>query len=117
MRWSLALSFLCAVLTVIAFPLASLVLSGHGEWHDHYMDATGVKCCGLRDCIRTVGRLLDRQGEQVQVEVQGIPLWLPQGSVHASEDGAFWVCRKRPPKENAVLTAEQVRCVFYAIGF
>ena len=86
----------------------------------------GTTIIGMRQALRVAapqiankpqGDCWAAKGEQVQVEVHGVPLWLPQGSVHASEDGAFWVCRKRPPKENAVLTAEQVRCVFYAIGF
>ena len=87
MRLSLVLTFLCVVLTVMALPLASSVLGLHGSWQDHYKDATGISCCNPRDCAQTTGRLLDRQGEQVQVEVQGVSLWLPQGSVHASEDG------------------------------
>ena len=65
---------------------------------------------------RTAGRLLDRQDDLVQVEIRGVPLWLPQGSVHPSEDGAFWLCRKGRLEEKGPLTSEQVRCVFLATG-
>mgnify|MGYP001582039831 CR=1 FL=1 len=97
-------------------PLVPVALTAHGDWHDHYTDATGVKCCGIRDCIRTVGRMLDRDGERVQVEVKGIPLWMPAASVHNSEDGAFWVCIKHAMDGKKSLRSEDIRCVFVAIG-
>ena len=116
MRLSLVLSLLCIALVVMAFPLASLAWSAHGTWQDHYQDAIGIPCCGIRDCLRTVGRLVDRQGDQVQVEVQGVPLWISSYSVHPSEDGASWVCAKGALKEKQPLTSDQIRCVFLATG-
>ena len=91
-------------------------LSQHGEWHDHYTDALGIKCCGMQDCVRAVGRLLERDGERVQVEVHGVPLWMPAQSVHNSEDGAFWICIEDSLDEKRPLRSEDIRCVFVAIG-
>lgn len=113
MRYSLLLCGLCAVLAVDAALIANAM---HGSWQDHYTDASQTPCCGPRDCQQIEGRLVTRESDRVQVEVQGVPLWLPQGSVHASEDGAFWLCRKGPPEVKEPLTSAQVRCVFYAVG-
>lgn len=107
---------LSALVLAIAGPLVPVSLALHGEWQDHYTDATGIKCCGVRDCIRTVGRLLGRDGDRTQVEVQGIPLWMPAASVHNSEDGDFWVCIKHSLNRTQPLKSEDIRCVFVAIG-
>jgi len=93
-------------------------LARHDSWTDHYQDATGIMCCtAQRDCQQAQGRLLDRQEKRVQVEGEGTPLWLPEKSVHPSEDGAFWVCRKGSMREEqGPLRTDQVRCVFLATG-
>ena len=108
---------LCVCFMIVII-LASLqpALSEHGSWHDHYTDALGINCCSTRDCIRTVGRLLERNGDRTQVEVQGVPLWMSAASVHNSEDGAFWVCIKHALDGKQPLRSEDIRCVFVAIG-
>ena len=118
MRFSSMLCALCLVLALGAVPLlGTVVLAQHGGWTDNYQDAQGTRCCtAQRDCWPTTGRLLTRDGMHVQVEIQGVPPWLPEKSIHASEDGAFWVCLKGPPEEKRPLTSERVRCVFYATG-
>ena len=103
-------------LVAIALGLPCLAYSTHGSWQDHYRDAAGISCCNPNDCQVTIGRLLAQEGDRTQVEVQGVPLWFPAKSVHASEDGAFWICRKRSQKENESLTSDQIRCVFLAVG-
>ena len=105
----------CFMIVIILVSLQP-ALSEHGSWQDHYTDATGSKCCGIRDCIRTVGRLLERDGERTQIEVQGIPLWMPAASVHNSEDGAFWVCIKHSLDGKKPLRSDDIRCVFIATG-
>ena len=104
------------ILLAVVLPLTQQTMALHSEWQDHYTDATGIKCCGVRDCIRTIGRLLDRTSELVQVEVQGIPLWMPAASVHNSEDGAFWVCVKHSLDVKKPLRSDDIRCVFIATG-
>lgn len=116
MQRSLVLSWLCAFCVITALSCVPLAFSEHAGWQDHYTDAIGVPCCGTRDCRRTVGRLLDRDGDQVQAEVQGVPLWISSYSVHPSKDGAFWVCVKGSLDGKHPLASEQIRCVFLATG-
>lgn len=116
MRWKAVLSAL--ILGVLFLGLSAIAFSAHGDWTDHYKDATGITCCMTgRDCTQAQGRMLTRDGEHIQVEIQGSMLWLPQGSVHVSEDGAFWVCRRGgTPDGKFPLTSADIRCVFYGVG-
>ncbi len=91
---------------------ATLVLAMHGNWQDHYTTASGITCCGPRDCVRVTARLLRPLEENmVEVEIDGLPHQLPQGSLHLSEDHSDWACWGMRGNDLPVL-----RCVFLAIG-
>ena len=104
-------------LSVLFFGLAALAYGQHGSWHDHYQSASGISCCARnRDCQQMVGRLVGYEGEYVRIEVDGVLLTVHPKSVHASEDGAFWLCRTSSSDPRTALSSEQVRCVFLATG-
>ena len=85
----------------------------HGHWTDRYSSASGMSCCGQRDCFPVHARLLGQTGEHATVEVNGTVLELPVRSVHTSEDMQDYLCtmgREDP------ITSATTRCLFLAVG-
>ena len=98
---------------VLCFPL--LVFANHGHWTDHYQSVTGTPCCGVKDCVKTSMRMLDRTEETVTIEIPHLRtvITIPRQSYHISEDEHDYWCAvifNHPP------TAENTRCVFIVVG-
>jgi hypothetical protein len=90
-----------------------LTLALHGTWQDQYRSAKGIACCGQRDCRVAQVRMLDQETTTLRVEVNGVAMTLPAGSVHWSEDTQGWWCAQDPEESVSV---ENTRCVFVAVG-
>lgn len=103
------------VLAVLFFGLAALTFSQHRSWHDRSTSAAGTRCCD-KDCVQAAGRLIAQAEAGTVLEVNGALVTLSPQSVHASEDGAFWVCLVGGADVNAPLRSEQIRCAFLAAG-
>jgi len=100
-------------LAILLWGLVAVSSARHGSWQDHYQDATGMSCCGPRDCTVVPVSLVRQEGEVMHALVMGIPVNVPIQSVHPSEDTQSWWCRRdlhRPP------ASDNVRCLFYAVG-
>ena len=102
--WGLAL--------VMAMPVP-LIFAQHGHWIDRYHSASGMSCCGKRDCQQVAARLITSAQYTTMVEVNGLLMELPAKSVHTSEDAAAWWCAQRIDEK---LSQENTRCVFLAVG-
>lgn len=104
-----------AVLGMLFLTMSALAWGQHGNWHDRYTSAGGTRCCD-KDCVRAAGRLMAQAEAGTVLEVNGSLVTLPPQSVHASEDGAFWVCLIGLVEATAPLRSEQIRCAFVATG-
>jgi hypothetical protein len=93
--------------------LALLLLAQHGAWQDRYVSASGTACCGRHDCQVARVYVREREATTVTVDVNGVAMTLPAGSVHLSEDTQGWWCAK--DREEPVST-ENTRCAFVAVG-
>src|SRR3990172_8418870 len=94
--------------------LASGSLAIRGHWTDHYADASGMACCGRRDCQPTHLRVLARTPDWVVLEIAGtFIVQLRPTAFHHSEDQQDWWCardHRQPP------SSQNIRCAFVAIG-
>src|SRR5262249_38188401 len=111
LRW-VVFRLLVAYVLVLALVLGvRLAFASHGHWVDHYQDALGRSCCGVRDCEPVHARLLGQDATTAVVEVEGLVLRLPVRSVHVSEDLSDWYCANY---KGAGITQAAARCVFLA---
>ena len=95
--------------TALALPIS---FAAHGSWQDHYTTSGGLRCCTI-ECIPMPVSLLRHDAGMVDLLVAGIPVTLPAGSVHRSEDAQSWVCIRNPqlPPSTA-----NIRCAFWSVA-
>jgi hypothetical protein len=103
--------------TLLALP--ALLWANHGHWIDHYRNASGSYCCGVRDCVTVEARLVEDRGRTWLAEVNGTLIDLPKGSVHLSQEPIAYWCHQgwapcRPPQLD--ISPACGRCLFVAIG-
>jgi hypothetical protein len=107
------------VLVGALLALPALLWANHGHWIDHYRNASGGSCCGVRDCVTVEARLVEDRGRTWLAEVNGTFVELPKGSVHLSQEPiAYWCYQGRVPCRPPQLEISPVcgRCLFVAIG-
>lgn len=93
----------------------SIAFAAHGHWTDHYTNAFGMPCCGVRDCVKIPMRVIAITDETFTIDVPSrhVTFTIPRQSYHLSEDEHDYWCAVSlhdPP------TPENTRCVFIAIG-
>ena len=99
----------------LTFTTTPQAVALHGHWIDHYQSATGMSCCGVRDCVKTPLRLLDMTPDTVTVELPQLRkvITIPRQSYHASEDTHDYWCAV---KQDQLPSTDNTRCVFLAVG-
>jgi hypothetical protein len=103
-----------ALTAVVVWWLAiALASADHLPWMRPYTSEGGGSCCGDVDCIPATVAL----GPDGEVIVNGVPLWLPRGSVHLAPDDVdtgWWCYQGHAPCQSPQLEISEAcaRCVF-----
>ena len=108
-----------AFLLGVLLGLPALLWAMHGHWIDHYRNARGASCCGIRDCVTVEARLVEDRGKTWLAEVNGTFVELPKGSVHLSQEPvAYWCYQGQAPCQPPQLDISPAcgRCLFVAVG-
>jgi hypothetical protein len=108
-----------AMLLGIFLCLPALLWANHGHWIDHYRNANGASCCGIRDCVQVHARLVEDRGTVWLAEINGTFVEIPKGSVHLSQEPSAYWCHQgqlscRPPQLE--ISPVCGRCLFVAVG-
>lgn len=112
--WYLIVPLLVALILLFALSFKAHAL--HGSWTDHYKSVNSVPCCILdKDCLVTPLRIVSEEGDFYIIEIGDEKFPVHKQSVHISEDGKTYRCRRWGQPEDKS-TTDNTRCIFYTFG-
>lgn len=110
-----------ALVMLILLGIPHVTGAEHLPWMEPYRDASGGSCCNDLDCVPA--DVLAMDPAQGIVQVDGVVLQLPPGSVHRVPDqveqGSGWWCWRAGPPECQPPEVQKSqacgRCAFYTM--